>query len=291
MIKIFIRALIKFRILRFLNINGTISLNKKKYKIPIIQGVGLSNLIMSEPWMIDLLEIVLPIENKRFIDVGVNIGQTLLKLKSVSSEIEYIGFEPNPMCVNYVDLLVKNNNFKRISVIPVGISDKTEIGVLNFFYSSSTDSSASMIAEFRPGQKIDRKEFIPLFDLERLKETINLDVVSVLKIDVEGAELEVLSSFKSIIKDKQPIILIEILPAYNDQNLFRVERQNKIQLMLSEAGYSIHRVIKENDILLNLEEISEIGIHSDLNKCEYVMVPDNKKEKFKNYCQQRLKRQ
>ena len=50
--------------------------------------------------MIDILKIVLPIENKKFIDVGVNIGQTLLKLKSVSSEIDYIGFEPNPICVN-----------------------------------------------------------------------------------------------------------------------------------------------------------------------------------------------
>lgn len=286
-----IRALNKLRLLDYLNINGSIQLNGKRFEIPILQKVGFSNLFMSEPWMIEVLKIVLPIDDKGFIDVGINVGQTLMKLKSVSSEIKYIGFEPNPMCVNYVSQLVKQNNLKNISIIPVGVSDKTEIGVLNFFYSSVTDSSASMITEFRPEQKIERKEYIPVFDLSKITEVIALNDISVLKIDVEGAELEVLNTFYTLIKVHQPIILIEILPAYNKDNLFRIERQNKIQTMLINAEYSIFRVIKENDVLLDLEEISKIEIHSDLNRCEYVMVPNVKKKKFENCCQQRLKRQ
>lgn len=195
------------------------------------------------------------------------------------------------MCVNYVSQLVKVNHFNNISIIPVGVSDKIEIGVLNFFYTSSTDSSASMVSAFRPEQKIERKEYIPLFDLKTIMDTVALDAISVLKVDVEGAELEVLSSFYSLIKEQNPIILIEILPAYNKENIFRINRQNKIQTMLNEAEYSIFRVIKENDILLDLEEIADIEIHADLNRCEYVMVPNVKKNQFKNSCQQRLKRQ
>lgn len=256
-----------------------------------MQKVGFGNLSMSEPWMVEILNIVLSLDNKIFVDVGVNVGQTLMKLRSVSSEIKYIGFEPNPMCVNYVSQLVKENDFNNISIIPVGISDKTEVGVLNFFYASRTDSSASMISEFRPEQKIERKEYIPLFDLRKIMDAIDLNAISVLKIDVEGAELEVLNSFYSLIKDQKPIILIEILPAYNKENIFRIKRQNKIQTMLNKAEYSIFRVIKENDILLDLEEISDIEIHSDLNRCEYVMVPNVKKNKFKNSCQYKLKRQ
>ena len=288
---ILIRALNKFRLLRYLNINGRIKLNNKKFEIPILQKVGFENLFMSEPWMIEILKIALPIENRCFVDVGVNVGQTLMKLRSVSSEIKYIGFEPNPMCVYYVSQLVKENDLKNTSIIPVGVSDNTEIGVLNFFYSSVTDSSASMIAEFRPEQKIERKEYIPLFDLNRIKNAIDFNAISVLKVDVEGAELEVLESFYSAIKEYLPLILIEILPAYNEDNIFRIERQNRIQNMLIKAEYSIFRVIKENDILLDLEEIPNIEIHSDLNRCEYVMVPNAKKRKFENSCQQRLKRQ
>jgi FkbM family methyltransferase len=287
---IIIRLLNKLRLLSYLNINGKIELNSHNFKIPVLQKVGFDNLFMSEPWMIEILNIVLPLDNKGFVDVGVNVGQTLMKLRSVSSETKYIGFEPNPMCVNYVSQLVKVNNFNNISIIPVGVSDKIEIGVLNFFYTSSTDSSASMVSEFRPEQKIERKEYIPLFDLKTIMDTVALDAISVLKVDVEGAELEVLTSFYSLIKEQNPIILIEILPAYNKENMFRIKRQNKIQTMLNEAEYSIFRVIKENDILLDLEEISDIEIHSDLNRCEYVMVPNVKKNKFKNSCQQRLKR-
>lgn len=283
-----IKALNKLNLLNSFNINGKIELNGKKFKIPVLQKVGYSNLFMSEPWMIDVLRIVLPLGNKGFIDVGVNVGQTLLKLRSVSSETEYIGFEPNPMCVNYTDKLIKENHLKNTSLVPVGISDRSQIGVLNFFHSSSTDSSASMIAEFRPEEKIERKEYIPLFDLKNITEAIKLDSFSVLKIDVEGAELEVLNSFSALLKVHQPIILIEILPAYKQDNTFRVERQSKIQSILADAGYTIFRVIKENDILLDIQEIPKIGIHSDLNKCEYVMVPNSKKKEFENSCQQKL---
>jgi FkbM family methyltransferase len=289
--KILIRALNKLRILRYFNINGKIELNNKKFKIPILQKVGYGNLFMSEPWMIEILKIVLPIDNKGFLDVGVNIGQTLIKVRSVSSEIKYIGFEPNPMCVNYVSQLVKENDLKNVSIIPVGISDKTKIGVLNFFNSSVTDSTASMIAEFRPEQKIERKEYIPLFDLRKITDAIDLNAISVLKVDVEGAELEVLNSFYPLIKDHHPLILIEILPAYGKDNIFRIERQNKIKTMLINAEYSIFSVIKESEILLDLVEISNIEIHSDLNRCEYVMVPNVKKKEFENSCKQRLKRQ
>jgi len=281
---ILIKGLNKLKITKFLNINGTIKLNNKKFKIPVLQKTGYSNLFMSEPWMIDILKIVCPIENKKFIDVGVNIGQTLIKLKSVSSEIDYIGFEPNPNCVNYASKLIEENKFNNTLIIPVGISNKNEIGILNFFSDNDVDSAASMIENFRPGQKTFKKEYIPLFDLDSLKNKINLDSMSILKIDVEGAELEVLTSFKKEIGEKKPIILIEILPTYNIQNTDRLERQNKIQQLLFNYGYSIFRVIKKDEVLLELLEISEIEIHADINKSEYVMVPSSKKAMFLNNC-------
>ncbi|MEL6842391.1 MAG: FkbM family methyltransferase [Bacteroidota bacterium] len=283
-----IRALNKAKLLPYLNVNGNIVLNQKKFRIPILQKIGFSNMYMSEPWMIELLKIVLPIDDRGFVDVGVNIGQTLLKLRSVSRDIQYVGFEPNAKCVNYVDRLVEENSFTNVSVIPVGISNTTEIGVLNFYYTSKTDSSASMITDFRPEQKVERKEYIPVFDFATLEKVVNFESVSVLKIDVEGAELEVLNGLYPLIQKEQPIILIEILPAYNTENTFRIERQDNIQALLQKADYTMFRVIKEDETLKGLAEISEIGIHSDLNQCEYVMVPKNKKQKFEEAYQERL---
>ena len=108
--KMIIRILNRLRILKNININSSTTINKRRFIIPVIGKVGLANVFMSEPWMIDVMKIVLPIESGKFIDVGVNIGQTLLKLRCVSNEYDYIGFEPNPQCVSYVNKLIKKKN-------------------------------------------------------------------------------------------------------------------------------------------------------------------------------------
>jgi FkbM family methyltransferase len=272
----FIRVLNKLGLLSKLNVLSPITLNNKRFIIPIISKVGMANITMSEPWMIKILEKILKNEKGLFIDVGVNVGQTLLKLKSVSEDIHYIGFEPNPTCVFYLKKLIKINQFKNTEIIPVGISAKNEIGVLNFYQSNETDSSASMIKEFRPEQKVLKREFIPLYNIDSIIKSIDIKNVAVLKIDVEGAELEVLEGFKIVLIEYKPIILMEILPVYNSKNIFRLERQIKIQSIFKELDYTIFRVKKDNNNLLGIERITDIGIHSDLNNCEYIIVPNTK---------------
>ncbi len=278
--KVFVRVLNKINLLKYFNLKSSIFLNKKRFVIPVNGGIGFSNLFMSEPWMIQVLKIVLQIDSKRFVDVGVNIGQTLLKLRSVSEAIPYIGFEPNPICVNYTNTLVDINSLKNVALIPIGISNENKVGKLVFFSEGKSDSSASIIENFRPHQKIFKKEFIPLFNLKSIKSVIGDEPFSVLKIDVEGAELEVIQSFIEDIKSYAPIILIEILPAYSEKNTERINRQNEIQSILIDLNYSMFRVIKNNEALVSFEEIKKIEIHSDENACEYVMVPNSKKDHF-----------
>lgn len=276
-----LKVLRKVNAFKFFNFSVSRKIGNKKFVIPVSNNIGYSNLTTSEAWMLDVLKIVLPIKKGTFVDVGVNVGQTLLKLKGVSTEVNYVGFEPNPFCVNYVSKLVELNHFENITIVPVGISDKTEIGVLNFLSSSPADSSASMIAEFRKNSVIKRYEYIPLFSLDDLEEKVSLDSISVLKIDVEGAELEVLSSFKKLISINNPIILLEILPVYPDNYTFMLDRQNKVLKILSELNYLIFRIVKQKDLFVGFEEVFEIEMHLDLEKCDYVLVPEDKVVQFK----------
>ena len=282
--RLIIRGLNKIKVLKYLNLNVLIKLNNRKFKIPVLQKIGFNNLFMSEPWMIDLLKGIVNIDQGAFIDVGVNVGQTLLKLKCVDQEIEYIGFEPNPNCVNYTKKLIEVNEFDKCKLIPVGLSNKNELGVLNFYSDSETDASASIIPDFRRNSKIIFKEFVPLFEFNYLKDLVGCSDFSILKIDVEGAELEVLNSFYTAIGANKPIILIEILPVYNKQNVDRLQRQEKIQELLEKLNYSIFRVIKQDDNFEGIQEIDDIGIHSDMNKCEYVMVHNSKKDQLTDLC-------
>lgn len=276
-----IKLLNKLKIIHYFNLSSIIKLNNEKFIIPISGKMGFSNLFMTEPWMVDVLKIVTPIANKKFIDVGVNIGQTLLKLKSVAPTIEYIGFEPNPICIDYVSKLIHQNSLTKTTLVPVGISDKTEIGELVFFYASKDDSSASIIENFRPKQAIHKKEYIPIFDVQNIKKTIPIENLSIIKIDVEGAELEVIRGFKEDIKKYHPILMVEILPSYTLENVVRINRQQEIETILKECNYKMYSVIKENETFIDFKEIETFEIHGDLNACEYVFVPDAKVEAFK----------
>jgi FkbM family methyltransferase len=280
MTRFFIRALNKLNLLDNFKLSTKVTLNNKGFKIPLIGKVGLANLFMSEPWMIDLLKAIVPLSKGTFVDVGVNVGQTLLKLKSVSPDTGYIGFEPNPNCVYYVNSLIQLNQFDKIELVPVGISTKTELGKLHFYSNTETDSAASIVEDFRPDERVARSEYIPVFSFEEIARKVSLGDISIVKIDVEGGELEVLQSLEAHIMAKNPFILIEILPVYTKENVRRLERQNKIEELIRKWDYSINRVKKQNDILVGIAEIQEIGIHKNLNDCEYVLVPRPRQELF-----------
>lgn len=273
------KSIIK-KFLEYFNFTITRKINDTYFKIPILGSLGMSNLSVSEKWMIDVLKIILQIDSLKFIDVGANIGQTLLKLKSIDKDIEYIGFEPNPNCIFYLRKLIKKNSIKNTVLVPIGISTKNELGELSFYIKNPTDSSASILENFRENEIL-RKELISLFDVKSIKNKINLNNMSFLKVDVEGAELEVIESFKDEIKNHNPFILLEILPVYNiNENADRYERQNKLLSILKNLNYSIFSIIKTKEQLLSLKEINTIEVHSNINDCDYLFVPKIKLNQF-----------
>jgi hypothetical protein len=70
------------------------------------------------------------------------------------------------------------------------------------------------------------------------------------------------------------LILLEILPAYNKENHERINRQNKIYKLLKTNGYLIYRILKNNGDFNGLQKIDQFEIHSDLDLCDYLLIPD-----------------
>lgn len=216
-------------------------------------------------------------------DVGVNIGQSLLKLRSVNSNISYYGFEPNPTCVYYVRELIKVNKLTNVTLFPVGISDTTSIYELSFFDEDNSDSSATMLNNFRPNQKIFRKQYIACFNIPEILLKHSIPSIGILKIDVEGAEKEVIEGFKDKIISDQPVIQLEILPVYSRENEKRLKRQEALEHFFKTINYTMLRIhFDDRNRFTHLEEIETIDIHSNLNWCEYLVVPNSIKEAIKS---------
>lgn len=274
-----IKALNRLGLLKPLNLEAGIKVNGKSLRIPVLGGLGLQYLHLSEPWMTNLLLKLRSLKPDNFVDIGVNLGQTLVKAYSVFDGINYVGFEPNCSCVNYAREIVRRNSLKNFNIIPVGISNHTEVLKLNFFSKDDNDSSASILEDFRPDQQIVNSLFVPVFDEGKLIPFLPETGATIVKIDVEGAELEVLQGFSSWVSRLKPIILIEILPAYSIENKYRVERQLKLQDLLGEWGYSIFRIKKDPGI--TLDKIDEIGIHSSIEQSDYILCHKDSAELLK----------
>ena len=213
-----------------------------------------------------------------FVDVGANVGQTLIKLRAVHASYPYLGFEPNPTCNHYLNALMRVNDLGNASVIPAGIGSETAILELSLFGEDDADSRASMIPKFRGDADIARKLNIPVVDFTVVEERV--ERIAILKIDVEGAELEVVNSLKNRLRKDRPLVLIEVLPAYNNENTFRLDRQGQIEAILGEIDFAILRVRKNDDAFAGLERISEFGVHGDLNACDYILSPNERADEL-----------
>ncbi len=273
--KIFIiRLLRKLNVLRLINFNTTIELKNKKIIVPVSGGIGFDNMNMSELWMLEVLGLLGLPDEKVFIDVGVNTGQTLIKFKTIYPDIEYIGFEPNPSCVKYTEQLSQENGWKNISIVPAGIAEDAGLAVLEHYSDSETDSSASIVSNYRGNSEIYKREIVTILNVENVKNTWKDKKISAIKIDVEGAELGVIKSFQPILKQDRPYLLIEILPVYNTENRERLESQLEIEKILEVLDYKIYRIHRNIDNQLDhLELIESIGIHDRLDWCDYVFSP------------------
>lgn len=240
--------------------------------VPYCMGMKVG--ISGEAWMFDVLKKLLPQTDGSFIDVGVNLGQTLIKVKRADLAREYIGFEPNSVCVTYVNRLIEANNFKNCTLIPCGLFPETKLHQLNLYQSNNDDSSASMIKELRPVDEIRRSVFVPVTTYNPVSTMLGIQKIGVLKIDVEGAELEVFKTMLAAIDQDRPPILVEILPMESEQDTEKEKRQREIEQIFTKLGYQFFQIKKTaKRRLAGLERVSSLGQNRDLHLRDYLIIP------------------
>ncbi len=272
--KLILRVLRKTRILQNLRIDLRTKINCSPIIIPSINGIGFDMFLNpSEPWMGSILRILIykcGLNEGTFYDIGANIGQTLINLKSVKEDMAYLGFEPNPSCVHYLISLIKLNKFQQTEIIPAAIGADTGIKSLFTYNESETDSSASLINQFRSVISVKETMHVPVFRFSELA-LAKSDQVTIVKIDVEGSEVEVVESMVDKIKNDKPVIIIEILPDYDSTDQDRVKRKRKLQEILYQLDYKILRLVVEKGKLLKTEQLMEFDSHSNMNLTNYIL--------------------
>ena len=278
MIKIwqfFIRILNKTGILCFVNFTIPLYFNGSKVNIPIRGQIGIFNIFMDEFWISDIFSLIKH-ECKSCIDIGANIGQTLIKWKSIEKDIKYIGIEPNTVCCGYLEDLIFVNSYSNCTIIPAGISSSCKIDFIHFLWGEQADRSATQYPSVP--ENVLRSQMANFIKWDQITQFIQDDQLHLIKIDIEKAEADILHQiFESGINC---IIIIEVLPLDENEEILRFER---CQNAVSQAGYNIFKVRKENEKLTGL--IAKISFEKQckMSDCDYVLLKRHHIPYFKNY--------
>jgi FkbM family methyltransferase len=268
------------RLLRPFNLVMPTAAYGARFKVPLMRGVGGSHRSGSEPWMVDALARLFLLSGRAaLIDVGVNIGQTLLKAKSIDRLCRYVGFEPNPFCIQFVNELIALNRFEHCQLLPVALS--AQPGLIELIADSDADSAASMVRDLRPGKRPLRTQYIATLVFDDVAHPLGIEGIGVVKIDVEGAELEVLSGMTRFLQQHRPLVTCEVLHAHTAAQLGLMHERNlRLRSLLERSSYAPLRIQKDagQTRVTGLAPIAdfpdEVFSHrSSPAVCDYLFVP------------------
>ena len=261
--------------LQTFNINIPRKLNGRKVIVPVRSGMKVS--LSPEKWMSEILKKILNYSDGTFLDIGVNMGQTLIKLKSIEPNRDYIGIEPNPSCVFYLQHLVSSNQWQNIKLIPTGLYPVDCL--LSLVGGKDTDPASTIIHEFKISSQENSRvlKLVPLLSFSTIQKSIPHQNISIIKIDTEGAEFEVMESLTETIKSTKPIIILEVW--HNNGDPFKIARTKKLSDLVHSLNYTVFswNVTEKEPYYTDFQE-AQLGEHSSDN---YVLAPYEKKQDLK----------
>jgi FkbM family methyltransferase len=194
------------------------------------------------------------------IDVGANVGQTLLDYVASSSGAGYIGFEPNPCCADGVTAFIRNNALDDAALVPVGLSDRDHVARLYMrLGTSGADTGATLRRDLRPTRATE-EIFVPCFRFDAIeKELLDGRPVSIIKIDVEGAELQTLRGMREYLSTSRTPVVCEVLRrgAGADAETY-AQRSEALMALLEAIGYQPF-VIHKSDDRREVVDLERIG--------------------------------
>jgi FkbM family methyltransferase len=145
-----------------------------------------------------------------FFDVGTNIGLMSVPLLSTVPDVRIVSFEPSPNTLPCLQRTIKqysqDSRSDRWNLIPKAVG--REIGQVTFSLSKPENGPFDGIKSTQRVEEAGQVK-VEITTLDHEWEQLGSPNVSVIKVDVEGAELAVLQGARSLIESNRPFVLLE----------------------------------------------------------------------------------
>jgi FkbM family methyltransferase len=186
--------------------------NNVKLKVDLNDIIGF-RAALNEKWDDTALNILKKFNSKTttLIDIGANIGTTCIPAASFGYKV--IAFEANPLMASYLLQNIALNPRIEITTFPFALGStfnkSTEI-----FENIGNQGASSLDRNWSPGIQPATmyKTYLTTLDVSLQIFTIKKTEKLIIKLDVEGYELEVLKGARKTIEKHRPIVLFENNP-------------------------------------------------------------------------------
>lgn len=208
-------------------------------------------------------------EGNAVVDLGANIGYfTLLSAKLVGPQGKVFAFEPEPENYKYLVKNIEINNYRHAKAFKKAVSNengKTKLYICDYDIGHHTIRQKNGLEVYSRGRKVKEKsievETTTLDGFFRGRE----ELIDVIKMDVEGAEMLVLLGMDDILrKNKKLKMFIEFFP-----------------LLIEKMGNSPEEFIKK---LLEDYSFSIYIIPDDYDAQKWEMIEINSAREVMNFC-------
>ena len=185
---------------------------------------GISNLITSISKELDQKS-----DTGCFFDVGANVGLYTWVVHEVCPQRNILAFEPDPENFKLLEMTQNEANAKNLEIYPYALSNKT--GDTSFSQDTLTSATGCIAGKDMPWieQYLNGSSNTISVKTQTLDSVAKEDKIpSLIKIDVEGHEIEVLEGGKKTLVEKKPLLIIESFPP----------KQTTVLSLLQELGYN-----------------------------------------------------
>ncbi|HSI11684.1 MAG TPA: FkbM family methyltransferase [Chthoniobacter sp.] len=149
-----------------------------------------------------------------YFDIGANIGLMAAPVLRDFPDVKVVSFEPSPAALAYLRRSVEASPFReRWKLVEKALGATS--GLKNFFSSNDANSAYDSLADTQRTSAPSTQISVLCSTLDEEWKGFGRPAVSVIKIDVEGAELHVLEGAAECLSVNRPAILIE----WNAENL------------------------------------------------------------------------
>jgi FkbM family methyltransferase len=186
------------------------------------------------------------------VDVGANLGQTLAKVLALDPSRAYVGFEPQVACCFFVDQFLKDNALSNCKILPVALSDTNGIGIIHA--TDPYDVMASLRDEHACARQYRHQSFVPLRKGDDILDELGVKDIALIKIDVEGFELQVLKGLRHRLAAQKPVLVFEVLPNFEGTQRTMLSESKRKEASANAEG--IYQFLTELDY-----RVSQIDQH------------------------------